>query len=88
MNSKLTSSQWLFLGGNVNHLQKALSDAPIAHALFVGSIISLEGILFLYYSSWNLFQALPALAVVGVVTFLSGSRALTEVQERRLAGLR
>lgn len=88
MNDKLTFLQWLFLGGNVNHLQKALSDAPVAHALFVGSIISLEGILFLYYSSWNLFQALPALTVVGLITFVSGSRALTEVQERRLAGLR
>ncbi|KAJ9655008.1 hypothetical protein H2198_006053 [Neophaeococcomyces mojaviensis] len=79
---------WLFLGGNVNHLQKALSDAPVAHALFVGSIVGLEGILFMYYSSWNLFQTLPALVAVGTVTFLSGSRALTEVQDRRLAGLR
>ncbi|KAK5104780.1 hypothetical protein LTS08_002673 [Lithohypha guttulata] len=79
---------WLFLGGNVNHFQKALSDAPVAHALFVGSIIGLEGILFMYYSSWNLFQTLPALFAVGMVTFISGSRALTEVQDRRLAGQR
>lgn len=79
---------WLLLGANVNHLSKAISDAPIAHALFIGSIVSLEGILFMYYSSWNLFQTLPALFVVGMITFVSGSRALTEVQERRLAGLR
>lgn len=65
-----------------------MSDAPIAHALFVGSIIGLEGILFMYYSVWNLFQALPALVAVGLITFVSGSRALTEVQDRRLAGLR
>lgn len=84
----LTVPQWIFLGGNVNHIQKALSAAPLAHALFVGSITSLEGILFLYYSSWNLFQTLPALAVAGLVAFLSGSRALTEVQDRRLAGSR
>lgn len=48
----------------------------------------MEGIFFLYYTSWNLFQTLPAAAVVGFVAFLSGSRALSEVQERRLAGLR
>ena len=60
----------------------------MAHALFLGSIIGLEGVLFLYYSSWNLFQTLPALLVVGMVAFVSGSRALTEVQDRRLAGQR
>lgn len=42
----------------------------------------------MYYTSWNLFQTLPAAAVVGLVSFLSGSRALREVQGRRIAGLR
>jgi len=79
---------WLTLGANVNHMSKALGSAPLSHALFFGSIVALEGIFFLYYTSWNLFQTLPAAAAVGAVAFLSGSRALTEVQERRLAGLR
>jgi oligosaccharyltransferase complex subunit delta (ribophorin II) len=35
-----------------------------------------------------LFQTLPLLFAIGTVSFLSGSRALSEVQERRLAGLR
>jgi oligosaccharyltransferase complex subunit delta (ribophorin II) len=65
-----------------------MSDAPLSHALFVGSIIGIEGVFFLYYTVWNLFQTLPVLAALGVVAFMSGSRALTEVQERRLAGLR
>jgi oligosaccharyltransferase complex subunit delta (ribophorin II) len=51
-------------------------------------LIAFEGLFFLYYTSWNLFQLLPAAAVAGVVAFLSGSRALGEVQGRRLAGLR
>lgn len=76
------------LGANANHLSKALSNAPVSHALFFGSIVAMEGIFFMYYTSWNLFQTLPAAAVVGFVAFISGSRALTEVQERRLAGLR
>ncbi|KAF2000280.1 hypothetical protein P154DRAFT_435345 [Amniculicola lignicola CBS 123094] len=79
---------WATLGANANHLSKALSNAPISHALFVGSILAMEGIFFMYYTTWNLFQTLPAAGVVGLVAFISGSRALTEVQERRLAGLR
>ncbi|KEF62753.1 uncharacterized protein A1O9_00726 [Exophiala aquamarina CBS 119918] len=79
---------WLYLGSNINHVTKALSDAPVSHALFVGSVVGIEGIFFLYYTSWNLFKTLPVLSAFGLVAFLSGSKALTEVQERRLAGLR
>lgn len=79
---------WASLGANANHMSKALGNAPISHVLFFGSILAMEGIFFLYYTSWNLFQTMPAAAVVGFVAFLSGSRALSEVQERRLAGLR
>ena len=72
----------------MSHLSKAMSSSPASHALFFGSILALEGIFFMYYTSWNLFQTLPAALAVGGVTFVSGSRALSEVQERRLAGLR
>ena len=85
---QINISKWLSLGANLNHLTAALSNAPISHILFFGSIVGLEGIFFLYYTHWNLFQTLPAVAVVGSVAFVSGSRALTEVQERRLEGLR
>ena len=84
----LTLHQWLYLGLNFSHLSKALEAAPVSHALFLGSIIGIEGVFFLYYTIWNLFQTLPVLGVLGLVCFVSGSRALTEVQERRLAGLR
>ncbi|TPR03716.1 Guanine nucleotide exchange factor synembryn family protein [Aspergillus niger] len=67
---------WLFLGVNVNHLPTALKSAPIPHVVFLGSLLSIEGIFFLYYTSWTLFQILPAVAVVGSVAFVSGSRAL------------
>ena len=78
----------MYLGGNLDHISKAFADAPVSHSLFIGSIIGIEFVFFLYYTVWNLFQTLPVLGVVGLVAFLSGSRALTEVQERRLAGLR
>ncbi|KAA8576423.1 hypothetical protein EYC84_006548 [Monilinia fructicola] len=51
---------WAYLGANLSHLSKATSAAPISHGLFYGSIIAMEGIFFLYYSSWTLFQTLPA----------------------------
>ena len=80
--------QWLSLGANLYHLSKAFESSPIPHSLFFLSIIAVEGIFFMYYTSWNLFQMLPAVAGTGLITFLSGSRALREVQERRLMGLR
>lgn len=78
----------MFLGGNIDHFSKAFGASPVAHGLFLGSIVAMEGVFFLYYVSWNLFQTLPVAAVVGTVAFVSGSRALSEVQERRLAGER
>lgn len=79
---------WLLLGANLDHLSKALAAAPISHAAFFGSILAMEGVFFLYYTTWNLFQMLPVAGLVGVVAVLSGTKALGEVQARRLAGER
>lgn len=78
----------MYFDVNLDHLSVALKAAPVPHIVFVSSVIGLEGIFFMYYTSWTLFQMLPASLIVGAVAFLSGSRALSEVQERRLAGLR
>lgn len=48
----------------------------------------MEFVFFLYYSTWNLFQVLPAIGIVGAVAIISGPKALGEVQSRRLAGER
>ncbi|SPJ89132.1 related to oligosaccharyltransferase delta subunit (ribophorin II) [Fusarium torulosum] len=79
---------WFMLGANVNHLPKALGAAPISHAAFFGSIIAIEGTFFLYYTRWNLLKSLPVVIALGVVALLSGTKALSEVQTRRLAGER
>ncbi|KAM0344045.1 hypothetical protein ACHAPU_007948 [Fusarium lateritium] len=79
---------WLMLGANVNHLSKALGAAPISHAVFFGSIVAIEGTFFLYYTKWNLLKSLPVVIALGVVALLSGTKALSEVQTRRLAGER
>lgn len=80
--------QWALLGANLNHLSKAIGAAPLSHATFFGSILVMEFVFFMYYTSWNLFQTLPVIAAVAVVTVLSGTKALGEVQSRRLAGER
>ncbi|KAK1480718.1 hypothetical protein CPAR01_01133 [Colletotrichum paranaense] len=79
---------WLSLGANVNHIQKALGAAPLSHVAFFGSIVAMEGVFFMYYSAWTLFQTLPAVAIVATSIFLSGTKALGEVQSRRLSGQR
>lgn len=65
-----------------------MKAAPLAHTTFCASLIALEGIFFMYYISWNLFETLGAAAAVGVVTFFSGIRALREVRARRVSGVR
>lgn len=80
--------QWISLGANLDHLSTALSKAPLSHSAFLGSIVAMEFVFFLYYSTWNLFQVLPVITVVGAVTVLTGTKALGEVQSRRLAGQR
>ena len=80
------------LHSSLSHNRKGVkccrSNGKYEVSLFYGSILALEAIFFMYYTTWNLFQTLPAAVGVGAITFLSGSRALSEVQERRLAGLR
>ncbi|RFU27109.1 hypothetical protein B7463_g9221, partial [Scytalidium lignicola] len=76
---------WAYLGANLSHATKAMSTAPISHSLFFGSIVSMEFVFFLYYSTWNLFQTLPVAGVIGLVAYVSGSKALSEVRGRRLA---
>lgn len=73
---------------NFNHAFEAFEKQPVAYGTFIASLLSLEGIFFLYFLGWKLLTILPMVGVVGCVTFISGSRALSEVQERRLAGKR
>jgi len=84
----LFSAWFPILGANFKHLNKALQTAPLSHSLFFASLVSLEGLFFMYYTSWNLFQTLAGVGVAGLTAFLSGSRALREVRARRERGER
>lgn len=79
---------WLLLGGNVSQVGQALRKAPLAHVTFFGSLLAMEGVFAMYYLRWKLFTVLPIAGVIGVVGVVSGSKALSEVQVRRLEGKR
>ena len=80
---------WALLGANVDHAGKAFGGAPVAHGLFLGSVLAMEGVFFMYYTRWESVPDAAGRAGGGKAwRFVSGSRALTEVQERRLAGER
>lgn len=77
-------SQWLYNGANITEASTAFSSAPIAHATFYGSVVTMEALFYLYYIRLTLFELLPISGVVGLVMFYSGSKALSEVQTRRM----
>ncbi|OBT98660.1 hypothetical protein VE01_03553 [Pseudogymnoascus verrucosus] len=79
---------WALAGGNAGHVGTALAAAPVSHGLFFGSLVAMEGVFAMYYFSWRLFEVLPLAGVVGAVAFVSGSKALSEVQARRVRGER
>jgi oligosaccharyltransferase complex subunit delta (ribophorin II) len=79
---------WALAGGNAGHVGAALAAAPVSHGLFFGSLVAMEGVFAMYYVSWRLFEVLPLAGVVGAVAFVSGSKALSEVQARRVRGER
>lgn len=79
---------WAGLGANLKHFGKAFGSAPISHGLFYGSIVAIEFAFWQYYTNWRLYTLLPVAGVAGLVAVVSGSRALTEVQQRRLNGER
>jgi oligosaccharyltransferase complex subunit delta (ribophorin II) len=79
---------WIGLGANLSHLGKAFGSAPISHTLFFSSILGIEFAFWQYYTHWRLYTVLPVAGVAGLVAIVSGSRALSEVQQRRLNGER
>lgn len=79
-------ASWIYHGANLSQLPGSLRIAPLSHALFYGSILMIEATFFLYYYKWKLFQLLPCVLLLGFIACLSGPKALSEVQGRRLTG--
>ena len=56
--------------------------------MFFASVVAMEGAFLMYYRQWTLFQLLPIAGGIGAAIWLSGTKALGEVQSRRMAGER
>lgn len=81
--------QWFFmLGANFSHLPKAFGAAPISHTIFLGSLVAMEYVYYLYHRGMSLGHILLPVAILGTTLVFSGMKALGEVQSRRLAGER
>lgn len=67
----------------MGRFSKAIGNAPVAHIGLAATLVSLEGLLFIYWTSLRLHQLLLAASGLGVVAFLTGRKTLTEVQRNR-----
>ena len=76
------------MGANMSHLPTALAASPVSHVVFFASLVAMEGAFLMYYYKWTLFQLLPVAGGIGASIWLSGTKALGEVQSRRMAGER
>lgn len=52
---------------------------------FLASLGAIEYVFYLYWTRLNLFETLPYLAGLAALTFITGQRALSQVQAKRLA---
>ncbi|CAG8559478.1 7308_t:CDS:2 [Acaulospora morrowiae] len=85
---------WIFLIGAWMHLRVNVSlitkmpSFPLSSLLFLSSIIAIEFLFYKYWTCLNIFQTLSFLTGLGILTFFTGKRALSSVQESRILGIR
>jgi oligosaccharyltransferase complex subunit delta (ribophorin II) len=73
----------MFASADLDSLGKAMADAPIPHAMFFASLVIFEIRFFKYWVGGTLGQILLESGAIGIVGFLSGRSALSEVMRRR-----
>lgn len=80
---------WLQLGYTPNKVISELFSGSTLHTVyitsFLGSLVSLEYLFYLYWTKLNLFQTLTYLSGLTIITFLTGQRALSSIQAKRIA---
>ncbi|KAI9254240.1 Oligosaccharyltransferase subunit Ribophorin II-domain-containing protein [Sporodiniella umbellata] len=72
---------WTQLGYTPTKVLCNLTSLPMVS--FLGSLIAIEYLFYLYWTHLSLFQMLPYLGGLCLAAFITGQRALTQVQERR-----
>ncbi|ORZ03941.1 Dolichyl-diphosphooligosaccharide--protein glycosyltransferase subunit Swp1 [Syncephalastrum racemosum] len=80
---------WLGIGVTpakvVSELMAGPSLRMVSIIAFLASLGAIEYVFYLYWTRLNLFQTLPYLAGLVAITFITGQRALTQVQAKRLS---
>ncbi|KAG2186152.1 hypothetical protein INT43_002590 [Umbelopsis isabellina] len=68
----------------VGSIKQNSAASTLAIASFLGTLAAIEFLFFNYWTHLNLFQTLGYLSVLSVVAFITGQRALTAIQLKRL----
>ncbi|KAL1925538.1 uncharacterized protein VTP21DRAFT_421 [Calcarisporiella thermophila] len=76
---------WVAIGITPSYLSPLFSSTStlIYSVAFFATLLSIEYLLYLYWVRLNIFQAIAGLSVLGLGAFVTGQRALTEIQVRR-----
>ncbi|KAF7725719.1 hypothetical protein EC973_009437 [Apophysomyces ossiformis] len=85
----ILTAGWFSLGLTpfkvLSELKTGSANRAISVLAFLGSLIAVEYLFYLYWTKLNLFQTLGYLAPLSVLVYATGQRALTQVQIRRKA---
>jgi len=73
----------MFASADLDAWNTAMTNAPMAHAMFFASLVLFEIRFFRYWVDGTLGQILVEAGAIGIVAFLSGRSALGEVMRRR-----
>ncbi|KAI8577513.1 hypothetical protein K450DRAFT_252037 [Umbelopsis ramanniana AG] len=68
----------------INSIQNESMTSTVSIFSFLGTLAAIEFLFFNYWTHLNLFQTLGYLSVLSVVAFITGQRALTVVQQKRI----
>ncbi|KAF0455822.1 Ribophorin II [Gigaspora margarita] len=78
---------WAYIGVNVSLLARA-PESSLMSILFLGSLLAIEILFYNYWTHLNIFQTLTWLTGLSIVAFITGQKALSDVQKWRSLGLR
>ncbi|CAO3666903.1 unnamed protein product [Umbelopsis vinacea] len=80
---------WLQLGYTpakvISNITQGSMASIVSILSFLGTLAAIEFLFFCYWTHLNLFQTLGYLSVLSLVAFITGQRALTAVQLKRLS---
>lgn len=68
----------------VSELTSGPTGRTVSICSFLGSLVGLEYLFYLYWTRLDLIQTLTYLGGLSIITFFTGQRALSSIQSRRM----